>query len=462
MGITSSNKQISTDRIDCGETLKVTLALSAAPDISTNPTDIVLVLDRSGSMAGQPLADLKVGAKTFIEIIEEATDGTADGVIGSGSHIGIVSFAGTATADTQLITSVADLDAAVDALTAGGPTNHADAFTKAVQLFDPLSANAKVIVMFTDGKTTAGPPAAPIADAAKASGIIIYCIGLVGEDGIDVDVLNQWATDPDDSHVVVTPDSGDLEELFRDLAANISKTGATNIVIDEVVSSQFTITSMDVPTKGTAVLVDANTIQWKIPELGVMGNEGAALEFYIRHTGQDSGQFPVNQSITYSDTEGNQAVFPDPVVTVDCGSAVCPEPCPTPVDLTMESCQGCVVLDAGAVQLESQGRILQLEVTVKNVCPGKRTALAVLLSEVDEHGMEHPRGMKTYALPAHSGPGCQDILVRCIRFVLPESLDVSGSTPDAMCNDRDFRVRFLAHSIDSDFVCCCQTSITMP
>ena len=129
MGITSSNKQISTDRIDCGGTLKVTLALSAAPDISTNPTDIVLVLDRSGSMAGKPLADLKAGAKTFIEIIEQTTDGAADGVIGSGSRIGIVSFAGTATADTQLITSVADLDAAVDALTAGGLTNHADAFT---------------------------------------------------------------------------------------------------------------------------------------------------------------------------------------------------------------------------------------------------------------------------------------------------------------------------------------------
>ena len=56
MGITSSNKQISADRIDCDGSLKVTLALSASPDIVSNPTDIVLVLDRSGSMAGSPLA----------------------------------------------------------------------------------------------------------------------------------------------------------------------------------------------------------------------------------------------------------------------------------------------------------------------------------------------------------------------------------------------------------------------
>lgn len=56
MGVTSSNKQIDVDRIDCNGTLRVTLALSASPDISSNPTDIVLVLDRSGSMAGSPLA----------------------------------------------------------------------------------------------------------------------------------------------------------------------------------------------------------------------------------------------------------------------------------------------------------------------------------------------------------------------------------------------------------------------
>ena len=98
MGITNSNKQIDTTQIDCEGTLKVTLALSAAPDIASNPTDIILVLDRSGSMAGTPLTNMKAGANTFIDIIAEATGGAADGQIGSGSHIGIVSFSSTATA----------------------------------------------------------------------------------------------------------------------------------------------------------------------------------------------------------------------------------------------------------------------------------------------------------------------------------------------------------------------------
>lgn len=454
MGITNSNKQIDVTQIDCDGTLKVTLALAAAPDIASNPVDIVLVLDRSGSMSGSPLANMKNGAKTFIDIIDEATDGSQDGNIGLGSHIGIVSFASMASADTQLITSVEELKTAVDNLTAGGFTNHADAFTKAVQLFDPASSNEKVIVMFTDGKTTAGPPPAPVAEAAKAAGIIIYCIGLIGDDGIDVDVLNDWATDPDDSHVAVTPDDAELEDLFRDLAENISNPGATDIVIDEIINTDFNIISVSPPTKGTAIMIDLNTLQWKIPQLGVSGNEGASLEFFIKHVSPDPGVKFINESIYYSDAEGNDVDFPEPSVKVECGVVVDPEPCPEPIDFTVDGCKDSIIVDLGDVYLESLGRIVQLNVTVKNVCPGKRVALGVILTEVDSNGTEYQRGMKTITIPAHHYPGCRDVLVKCIKFVLPEDLNVSGGNAGSMCGKRNLKVRFIAHNIDNDFYCC--------
>lgn len=453
MGVTNSNKQINVTEIACDGTLKVTLALAAAPDIASNPTDIVLVLDRSGSMDGSPLANMKAGAKTFIDIIDEATDSMQDGNIGSGSSIGIVSFAETATADTQLITSVADLKAAVDDLSAGGSTNHADAFSKAIELFDPASADAKVIVMFTDGKTTSGPPPAPVAAAARAAGIVIYCIGLVGSDGIDVSVLNDWATDPDASHVAVTPDDSELEDLFADLAANISRPGATDIVINEVVNPDFNIVSIDPPAKGTAAMLGPNTIQWKIPALGVSGNEGANLEFYIKHVAQTSGTKLVNQSISYSDAESNSVTFPEPEVTVDCGIDVVTEPCPVPVDFSVGGCQDSLVVDLGDTYLESLGRIVQLSVTVKNVCPDRRVALGVILTEEDDHGNEYQRGIKTITIPAHHSSGCRDITVKCIKFVLPEDLNISGNT-GSICGSRNLKARFIAHNIDTDFRCC--------
>ncbi len=451
MGVTNSNKVINQDRIDCDGSLRVTLAITAAPDIISNPTDIVLVLDRSGSMAGEPLSTMKIGAKTFIDIIDEATDSSKDGQIGSGSRMGVVSFSSTAVADTQLITSVDALKNAVDGLTAGGSTNHADAFTKAMELFEPASSNAKVIVLFTDGNTTAGAPPAPVAAAARAQGITIYCIGLIGSDGLDIDALNNWATDPDTSHVAVTPDLADLEELFAELAANISKAGATNIQIKEMVTPDFVITSILPPAKGTAEQLDDHTLRWKIQELGVTLSESAVLEFFVRHVGQEPGIKLVNESITYSDNEGNVVTFPEPKVEVDCDVVVHPEECPVPIQFTVEGCEDSLLVDLGDTYLESQGRIIQVDATVKQVCPHTRVALAVILTEVDTDGMEYQRGMKAVTLPAHDFPGCRDIQVKCIKFVVPEDLSVSGGS---LCSPRNFKARLIAHSIDTDYRCC--------
>ena len=453
MSIIHSDKRISASQIPCDGTLKVTISLTAKPDIQDHPADVVLVLDRSRSMAGAPLASMKAGAKTFIDILAESTGGSQDGQIGGGSRIAVVSFASTATKDTQLITSVAALKAAVDSLTAAGSTNHADAFTKAGELFDPGSSAQKIIVLFTDGKTTIGPPPAPVAAALRDSGVVIYCIGLTGSDGIDVATLHEWATDPDSEHVAVTPDPAELEELFADIAQSISKPGATGIVVDEVIHSDFQITSILTPQKGDATLMGPNTIRWTIEELGATDVETATLEFYVRHIGETGGTKPVYQSITYTDREKQDVSFPDPKVLVDCGVVTTPEGCPEPVEVTMDGCQDFVSVDLGDTYLQSQGRILEVRATLHNVCPDKRVALAVLLSEVDEKGKEHPRGMKTVTVPVHHCPACRNVLVRGIRFILPEDLNVSG-TPGKLCTPRNLRVRLFSHYVDYDFQCC--------
>ena len=146
-------------------------------------------------------------------------------------------------------------------------------------------------------------------------------------------------------------------------------------------------------------------------------------------------------------------------MTVDCGINVQPEPCPQPVDVTIKGCEDSAVVDLGDVYLESQGRILQLDVTVKDVCPGQRVALGVILTEVDPSGVEYQRGFKAFTIPAHQAPACRDVLVRCIRFVLPENLNVSGGNGRAICGPRNLKVRFLANAIDTDYRCCPPTTI---
>ena len=424
MGVTNSNKVADTAAICCGDSFKVTLALTAAPDIVTNPTDIVLVLDRSGSLSGPPFADMKAGE------------------IGSGSRMAVVSFASTASADAPLTTSVADLKAAVDALSAGGGTNHGDAFQKAQALFDPASANARTIVMFTDGVTTSGPAPGPIAAAARAAGTVIYCIGLIGSDGLDMAALNNWATDPDASHVAVTPDAAELEDLFAELAANISKPGATDVLILETLDADFELGEVEPPDKGSVIVTGPRSLRWSIDSLGTTKSESAALRFAVRHTGDATGSLHVNESIDYSDAEGNLVRFPDPEVYVDCGSDVYPEPCPEPRELILPSCTDSAEFDLGEFFVSPTGRIVELELSLCSVCPHRRIALAVQLYDGEEGGFS---SLKTFELPAHCGPGCRDLRIRGIRFAVPDGA--------CQCSRRALRARVLANYMDTDFNC---------
>ncbi len=455
MGITNANKKISKSRIECEDIFNIELSLTASPDIISSPTDIVLILDKSQSMAGAPLANLKSGAKKFIDIIADATDGTADGQIGYGSRIGIVSFATSATQDTQLITSVADLKSAIDSISAGGFTNHADAFTKASELFEPQSSNAKVMVMFTDGKTTAGGDPIPVTQQAKSDGVIIYCIGLNGSGGLDEQSLDDWASEPSSSYVTITPDDEKLEDIFENLAKNISKPGATGIVLKDVISPCFNIVSVSSPTKGNADILSKTSLKWEIDELGVTGSEGAVLEFTVQHIGGCQENTAVNEKIIYSDLEGNTANFPDPSIYVDCGDIIITEPCPQPVDITIDGCNDSVIFDAGSLDINGAGRILQIDVLLKNVCPGKRVALAVMITETDSQGMEYKRGFKTMTVPAHDRNKCHDVKIECIKFVLPESVSESEETDgSSICGKRQFKASFFANYMDYDFQCC--------
>ena len=72
----------------------------------------------------------------------------------------------------------------------------------------------------------------------------------------------------------------------------------------------------------------------------------------------------------------------------------------------------------------------------------------------DENGTEYQRGTKAVTIPAHSYPSCRDVLVKCIKFVVPKDLDVSGGSTQTMCSPRQFKARFIAHNIDSDYRCC--------
>ena len=73
---------------------------------------------------------------------------------------------------------------------------------------------------------------------------------------IVVQALNECSSDSDSAYVAITPDDAELEDLFEDLAKNISKPGATNIVVKDKILNCFKINSLTAPLKETETLIN--------------------------------------------------------------------------------------------------------------------------------------------------------------------------------------------------------------
>ncbi len=320
-GTVSGSKTLGATDITCGGSVPVTVTLNAETGISGNPVDIELVLDRSGSMDGAPIAALKVAAKAFVDIIDEATDGSLDGTIANGSRLGVVSFATSASVDVGLTSDANAVKAAIDALSAGGSTNHSDAIsTGQAQLAGSLPGNGKKMVIMTDGMTTAGPDASGDAAAARGAGTEIFGIGL---GSVDAAEIQDWTTDPDATHYFFAPDATQLQQVFAAIGAAIVVPAATNVTVVDTVAPQFSVSGAAV-SKGS-VAQAGNQLTWTIDELRT---ESVTLTFTATHSpAAGGGALAVNPAVSYSDSEGHVVTFGNPTVNVrGCAAFIDVEP----------------------------------------------------------------------------------------------------------------------------------------
>ena len=175
--------------------------------------DIVLVVDRSGSMAGQKFLDLKSAVALFVQLLLQNN---------VEERVGLASYATTSTEDIQLTENLALINTAMNRMPVAGFTSISAGITSGSNIINrgrsPDFVERTMIVM-TDGMHNTGiAPEIPAQDVAR-SGTVIHTIAFGG----DADVTRMQAIARMGRGRFFNAQSGaDLRQAFEDIAFTLS------------------------------------------------------------------------------------------------------------------------------------------------------------------------------------------------------------------------------------------------
>jgi len=186
--------------------------------IACEQADVMLVLDRSGSISNSELTSLKTAASAFVATLNPNTNG---------AHIGQVSFSTTGSLDLHLSDNLTAINAAISGLNNGGWTNLFDGITLADSELDDTHIHDRddtnspdYMIIITDGhpnrplpSNTADDKAAAAATTAKKKGVTIFVVG-VGND-VNSNYLKSIATSP--AHYFFVTNYAELQNILGSL-----------------------------------------------------------------------------------------------------------------------------------------------------------------------------------------------------------------------------------------------------
>ena len=286
-------------------TVKVTISLEGIPyQGKVNPTDVILVIDRSLSMDTK-LDKMKEAAKAFIDSIDTSTH-----------RIGIVVY-DTDVISYALSTDKTKLKEYVDKIKYQGLTNISSAIDESVKLLKSKRSNAQgAIVLMTDGIANyyGNPPvsasedislaaAVSSAEKAKASGYVFYTVALCNSENADENKnLKKMATSEAD-HYFTNVDG--LVTVYEQISAKIGYANAQNVVISQYIGEQFEYVTGSADNTIPVPYVDGQKLIWKMNQLG-KGTSTLSYEIKVKDTTTEGTYQHVSTgAVVYTDYNGN-------------------------------------------------------------------------------------------------------------------------------------------------------------
>lgn len=235
---TSNVNSIYIDGTGSPDTATVSINAIGHGPAGHSPVDVVLVIDASGSMSGDPMTAEKVAAKAFIDAMN------------LGDQVSVIPFGDDVpqAPDTiQQLTS--DFTAAktyVDSIGSMGITNYEAALLAAKAELNSVRRNQStpVLVFMSDGLPNDGNDdysyLIGLCDDMIADGVYIYTIGL-GVTGSTLLADMSSSTPGTTDHYFDAPDASDLTDMYNQVALSLPTLVATNVKLDLKLSSQVSL-----------------------------------------------------------------------------------------------------------------------------------------------------------------------------------------------------------------------------
>ena len=320
-------KSVSPDLICIDDTATVTLNITGAGNatvVERVPLDVILIIDRSGSMGWDSptrLSKAKEAAKAFVGNLNSSLD-----------RVGLVSFATTAAWNRILTSNFTAVNVSIDAMYANGATcigcgiNYAN--NELTSLGRPEAVHVEILL--TDGNPNEpnGPGngfyeadaqyARNLTQAAHNANITLYTIGLgsgVSHYFLDAQPGSNHTYNPGDpagnpylhdglayiggGKYYFAPTSDALLAIFEELAYEVTSIAGKDIVVTEILDA------------GVNCTIWGTNNTWTIPIISI--NQSWEESFNV--TFDEAGYQPVdavNAHINYTDYQGNPASQPLP------------------------------------------------------------------------------------------------------------------------------------------------------
>lgn len=289
---------------------EVTLTFDGESTTTSTPTDLVIVMDESGSISSSEFRQLK----TFTDQLIRAVG--SDGLFANGGRVGLVGFASTA----ELISPLESNPGAVLALNQAnvqsrGSTCIGCGLDVAGTVLGPDDPDRnQLVVVITDGVPNSIDRTSTAA-AALHTKATVFAVGI---GSVNQTTLNTIASGPGTANTFLIAGFDDLSGLLESLVASVSAPASTNPEISVALAEEWSLEPGSVTANLGATVSGITSTGFSVSRGSLGAGEQLAISYTVVHEGPACDELSVNDAVTYTDDEGSTVAVPDVKVTVTC------------------------------------------------------------------------------------------------------------------------------------------------